>query len=106
VTELTIDPEQLTQASCKLTMVAGDMVSDAQALQSTIVGSGSPWGADDAGSVFGMLYQVVLGKALETIAGRADQVGYAAEGLAAHSEAFASTETGVKANITNAGKAI
>jgi hypothetical protein len=63
MTELTIHPEQLTQASSKLTTVAGDMASDVQALQNTIVGSGSPWGADDAGSVFGMLYQVVLGKA-------------------------------------------
>ena len=70
------------------------MATGLQGLQSTIQGNGNPWGADEQGSMFGQIYQLVLGKAFEAIVSHVQQVGYAGQALAAQASGYDQVETG------------
>ena len=62
-----IDPDVLRTAGAQLDAAAGDFGSQLGQLQSTVT-SDNPWGADEAGSAFGLLYTAVLGHAVEAMA--------------------------------------
>lgn len=76
-----VDPEQLAGAASGVGQCAQSLGMSLQGLQGT-VGSANPWGADEPGTVFGMVYTEVLGHALEVYASHVDLLAGAAEGLA------------------------
>ena len=90
----TVTPETMQADGQTLTGVAEDMASGLTDLQNTIQGDGNPWGSDEQGSIFGQLYQVVLGKAFESIVSHVQQVGYAGQALTAQATAYDQVETG------------
>lgn len=94
VTDLDVKPESLQGAGSHLTTLAQDMITGLQQLQSTVTGSGNPWGGDEQGSLFAGLYGLVLGKAMEAIGSHVQQVGQAGVGLTQQAELMSRTEQG------------
>jgi hypothetical protein len=90
----TVTPEAMLADGHALANVADDMSSGLQGLQSTIQGDGNPWGADEQGSIFGQVYQLVLGKAFEAVVSHIQQVDYAGHALAAQASGYDQVETG------------
>jgi len=87
-----ITPESLQGAGSHLTGLAQQMMTGLQGLQSTVTGSGNPWGGDEQGTLFSGLYGLVLGKAMESIGSHVQQVGQAGVGLTQHGGMMSQTE--------------
>ena len=90
----TVTPEAMLADGQAMSNLAEDMSTGLQGLQNTVQGDGNPWGSDEQGSLFGQVYQLVLGKAFEAIASHVQQVGYAGQGLAAQASGYDRVETG------------
>ena len=99
----TVTPEAMLADGQQLSQVAEEMATGLQGLQSTIQGDGNPWGSDEQGSIFGQLYQLVLGKAFEAIVSHVQQVGYAGQALAAQASGYAQVETGNSQQLRQLG---
>jgi hypothetical protein len=83
-----IDPQSLVRAGSTLASVTEQMATALQQLQSTVTGSGNPWGGDEQGTLFAGIYGAVLGHALESIDSYVEQMGYAAVGLSQQAHAI------------------
>jgi hypothetical protein len=99
----TVTPEAMLADGQALSQVAEDMSSGLSGLQSTIQGAGNPWGSDEQGSIFGQVYQFVLGKAFEAIASHVQQVGYAGQALAAQAGGYDQVESGNSEQLRGLG---
>jgi hypothetical protein len=99
----TVTPEAMLADGQQLSQVAEEMSTGLQGLQSTIQGDGNPWGTDEQGSIFGQLYQLVLGKAFEAIVSHVQQVGYAGQALAAQASGYDQVETGNSRQLRQLG---
>ena len=75
-----VDLQQLAGAATGVGQCAQSLGTSLQGLQATVT-SASPWGADEPGTVFGMVYTEVLGYALEVFASHVDLLRGAADGL-------------------------
>jgi hypothetical protein len=75
-----VDPEQLAGAATGVGQCAQSLGTSLQGLQATVT-SANPWGADEPGTAFGMVYTEVLGHALEVYASHVDLLMGAADGL-------------------------
>ncbi|WP_412542219.1 hypothetical protein R8Z50_06765 [Longispora sp. K20-0274] len=73
--------DSLADSAGRLGDAAQTMEDGLVKLQATVT-TESPWGADEAGTVFGMAYQMVLGHAMETYGSRCGQLVEAGSGLA------------------------
>jgi len=51
-----IHPESLRTASAGMQRCSDELLTALETLKARITGAGSPWGADDSGSIFGDLY--------------------------------------------------
>lgn len=96
---LDVNPEALWRAGADLGAQAEQMGSELAGWQSTVTGSGNPWGGDEQGSLFGQLYTAVLGTALETLSSYVDQVGYAGFALMQHARADVQTDNAAAAGF-------
>lgn len=90
----TVTPETMQADGQALAALAEDMATGLTNLQNTIQGDGNPWGADEQGTIFAGIYQLVLGKAFESIVSHVQQVGYAGQALGAQATAYEQVETG------------
>jgi hypothetical protein len=99
----TVTPEAMLADGQAMSQVADDMASGLQGLQSSIQGDGDPWGSDEQGSIFGQLYQLVLGKAFDAIVSHVQQVGYAGQALAAQAGGYDQVETGNSQQLRQLG---
>jgi hypothetical protein len=99
----TVTPEAMLADGRQLSQVAEQMATGLQGLQSTIQGDGNPWGSDEQGSIFGQLYELVLGKAFEAIVSHVQQVGYAGRALAAQASGYDQVETGNSEQLRQLG---
>lgn len=89
-----IRPETMQADGEQLSAIAQQMQAGLGGLSNTVQGAGNPWGADEQGSLFGQLYQAVLGQAFTSIASHVQQVGYAGQALGAQAAGYAQVETG------------
>jgi hypothetical protein len=99
VKPMTVTPETMAQDGQTLIGVADDMASGLSGLQGTVQGDGNPWGSDEQGSLFGVAYQLVLGKAFEAITSHVEQVGYAGQALVAQAGGYDQVETGTSQQL-------
>jgi uncharacterized protein YukE len=51
-----IHPESLQRASAGMQRCSDELVTAVETLKARVTGAGSPWGADDSGSIFGDFY--------------------------------------------------
>ena len=51
-----IHPESLLHASAGMQRCSEELLTALETLKARITGAGSPWGADDSGSIFGDIY--------------------------------------------------
>jgi uncharacterized protein YukE len=79
--EFSIDPEVLRVASQRMQSCADDFARSVQTLSSHVTGSGSPWGSDETGSMFGAAYTEASQLGLKALAHLVDQLGGVAEAL-------------------------
>jgi uncharacterized protein YukE len=91
--QVDVDPEALRQAGADLGQLAEQMRTELGRLQSTVTGSGNPWGGDEQGTLFGQVYGLALGKALEALDSYVEQVGYAGYGLMRQGQQDVRTDT-------------
>ena len=73
-----LDPDAMASVGSTLAGVAQRMADDVAALETTVTGPGNPWGDDESGTTFAVLYQAVLGQALGALGSYVQQVGEAA----------------------------
>ena len=78
-----IRPDSLLAAAAKFDRSAQDLAQAIEALQSRVMGSGSPWGKDELGSIFAEAYVECSDVGLQAMAHLAEQLGSIAEGLQA-----------------------
>jgi hypothetical protein len=90
----TVTPEAMRADGQALSRLADEMGSGLYGLQSTVQGDGDPWGADEQGTVFGQVYQLVLGRAFGAIRSHVQQVGYAGQALVAQASGYDQVEAG------------
>lgn len=100
-----VTPEVLAASAQTVMAAAQDMGNQLTQLQSTVT-SGNPWGSDEQGSLFGMLYNAVLGHALETLGSHAQLLGSAAVGLDAWAQQVARTEQGTTQQLNSLGQQV
>ena len=100
---LSLDPDSVAAAGRDLAGVASRMLDETAALESAVTGSGSPWGGDEAGSVFALAYQAVVGEAFEAFASYTEQVGFAAATLVMQARTAAGTDEANAADLYDAG---
>jgi hypothetical protein len=93
-----INPDQLMDSARAMAACAEDLANQVNALQSTVT-TGNPWGADEQGSMFGALYNAVLGHALEALGSHVDQLGEAAAGLATMANSTKEVDAGAAAHL-------
>jgi ABC-type transporter Mla subunit MlaD len=94
-----IDPPTLAAAGQAVAGCAQELGQALQGLQATVT-SGNPWGADEPGTLFGAAYTEALGHALQVYASHAEQLGYAAEGLATWARTVTETDQAESARIS------
>jgi len=105
MTGISATPEVITQSAQGVGTSAQDLGGQLGQLQSTVT-TDNPWGSDEPGSVFGMLYAAVLGHALESMGSHLEKLVQGAQGLTAWAQQMAQTEQGVTQQITTAGQAV
>ncbi|PWR09224.1 hypothetical protein DKT68_12835 [Micromonospora acroterricola] len=88
-----VDLDALHAAAGSLAATGQQLGAEVTSLESTVNGAGSPWGADEAGSLFGAVYVEVLTHALDVYRSMADQLLEAAANLDQGADAHEATET-------------
>lgn len=81
--KLDIRPDSLLAAAAKFDRSAQELAQAIEALQSRVLGSGSPWGKDELGSIFAEAYVECSDVGLLAMAHLAEQLGSIAVGLQA-----------------------
>ncbi|WP_328468026.1 hypothetical protein OHA21_50640 [Actinoplanes sp. NBC_00393] len=99
VEQVRLDPDSVAAAGRELAGRAQQMIDENAALENAVAGSGSPWGGDEAGSVFGLAYQAVVGEAFEAFASYTEQVGFAAATLVMQARSAAETDDANAASL-------
>jgi uncharacterized protein YukE len=99
VDQVRLDPDSVAAAGKDLAGRAQQMMDESAALENAVTGSGSPWGGDEAGSVFGLAYQAVVGEAFEAFASYTEQIGFAAATLVMQARSAAGTDQGNAADL-------
>jgi uncharacterized protein YukE len=87
-----VDVDALHAAAASLAATGQQLGEAVSGLESTVNGSGNPWGADEAGSLFGAVYVEVLTHALDVYRSMADQLTEAAENLDLSADAHEATD--------------
>jgi len=100
---LEIRPESLQAAGSSLARTAEQMADEVTGLQSTVTGSGNPWGADETGTMFAGIYNLVLDHTLEALGSYVEQVGYAAAALTTQAQEMVATDQAAAGRVTDAG---
>src|SRR4029077_2789893 len=76
-----IRPDSLLAAAAKFDRPAQDLAQAIEALQSRVLGSGSPWGKDELGSIFAEAYVECSDVGRQAMEHLAEQLGSIAVGL-------------------------
>lgn len=87
-----VDLDALRAAADSLAATGQQLGAEVSGLESTVNGAGNPWGADEAGSLFGAAYVEVLTHALDVYRSMADQLLEAAANLDQGADAHEATE--------------
>jgi uncharacterized protein YukE len=87
-----VDVDALHAAAASLAATGQQLGQAVSGLESTVNGSGNPWGADEPGSLFGAVYVEVLTHALDVYRSMADQLTEAAENLDLSADAHEATD--------------
>ncbi|WP_422738021.1 WXG100 family type VII secretion target [Micromonospora sp. WMMD729] len=87
-----VDVDALHAAAASLGATGQQLGAAVDGLESTVTGSGNPWGSDEAGSLFGAVYVEVLTHALDVYRSMADQLTEAAENLDLSADAHEATD--------------
>jgi hypothetical protein len=95
MTGFTVEPDRLAAAAQGLQGVGESLYSAITDVATTLT-SASPWGGDDAGTVFGMAYGALLGHALEAMQSHVEKVFVSAQGVMSMAQAYGGTEQRVK----------
>lgn len=95
MTGFRVEPEQLAEAAQGLQTVGESLYSALTDVTATLT-TNSPWGADDAGTVFGMAYTALLSHALESMQSHVEKVFVSAEGVMAMAQTYDEAEQGAK----------
>ncbi|RLP89336.1 WXG100 family type VII secretion target [Micromonospora sp. CV4] len=88
-----VDVDALHAAAGSLAATGQQLGAEIASLESTVNGAGNPWGADEAGSLFGAVYVEVLTHALDVYRSMADQLLETAANLDLGADAHEATET-------------
>lgn len=99
-TGIDADPDTLAQSARGIGQAAQDFADGLTGLQSTIT-SESPWGGDEPGTAFGMVYVAVLGHAIESMSSHLDTLVQASQGLGQWAQLLSGTESGVSRYLTS-----
>jgi uncharacterized protein YukE len=87
-----ISPQSMRTGAQGMQRAAEDLRSAVVRLQGQVEGAGSPWGADELGSVFGETYTVVTQNGLQALAHLGDVLESVAAGLAREAENTQTTD--------------
>ncbi len=101
-----VDPDAMASVGSTLAGVAQRMADDVAALEITVTGPGNPWGEDESGTAFAVLYQAVLGQALGALGSYVEQVGEAAVTLTTQAREMAAIDADAAAGISLAAPAV
>ena len=88
-----VDVAALRAAAGSLDATGQQLGGDVTSLEGTVTGSGSPWGSDEAGSLFGAVYVEVLTHALDVYRSMADQLLEVSANLSSSADAYEAIET-------------
>ncbi|WP_327042749.1 WXG100 family type VII secretion target [Micromonospora ureilytica] len=100
---LEVDVTALHSAARSIEASGERLGAEVQRLQGTVTGSASPWGGDEAGTVFGAAYTEVLQHALDVYASMADQLLSVADRLGAAADAHERSDLDNAALFTRLG---
>jgi hypothetical protein len=87
-----ISPESLRAASEQTHRYAADLAAAAEKLRSKVLGAGSPWGADEMGTVFATAYTECTQMGLGVLSDLGRHMEEMAAGLAQMSESTQATD--------------
>lgn len=87
-----IRPESLLEAAQKFGRSSDELAQAIETLQAKVLGSGTPWGHDELGSVFAEAYTECSGMGLQAMVHLADQLASIADGLQAMGQNLTSTD--------------
>ena len=87
-----VSPSSLAAASQRMQRCGEELATAAQALRVRLLGAGSPWGHDEAGTMFGQLYTECTGLGLESLAHLGELLGSIAMDLGQMSENMQATD--------------
>ncbi len=88
-----VDVAAMRAAAGSLDTTGQQLSGEVTSLEGTVTGSGSPWGSDEAGSLFGAVYVEVLTHALDVYRSMADQLLEVAGNLSSSADAYEAIET-------------
>jgi uncharacterized protein YukE len=100
-----IDPDSLRAASKLMNDCAEHFSRSVNTLSSAVTGGGSPWGSDDAGTLFGSAYTEVTQLGLEALANLGDGLNNLAEALGEMGNIIETTDTGQSQAFQKSGGA-
>lgn len=100
-----ISPELLVSAAQGIGTSAQNMGDELTKIQATVT-TDNPWGSDEPGSAFGMLYTALLDHAMQAMGSHLDKLVQAAEGLASWAQQMAQTEQGATEHILTTGGSV
>ncbi|GAA1526899.1 hypothetical protein GCM10009827_049710 [Dactylosporangium maewongense] len=94
-----IDPEGIMRSGDGI-MSAADVINrEITAFQGELAAYGEPWGADDIGSLIGMVYGVISDLAFETYAGNTEEIQQIGATARQMGQNYVDNEAGNKADL-------
>ncbi len=87
-----IDPDSIARAGSDMLSAADRIHREVSTFQSELASYGEPWGADDLGSLIGMVYGVIEEIAMESYTGNAAEIEDIANGTRIMGANYAATE--------------
>ncbi|MEH1026647.1 WXG100 family type VII secretion target [Micromonospora profundi] len=88
-----VDLDALRAAADSLAATGQQLGAAVSGLESTVNGAGNPWGADEAGSLFGAVYVEVLTHALDVFRSMGDQLLETSANLDQSADAYEAIDT-------------
>jgi hypothetical protein len=88
VSGIEVDVAGLRAGAALIRTAGATLTGEVEQLRGTVEGAGSPWGADEAGTLFGMAYTEVLTHALDVYASMAEQLTEVADKLAGNADRY------------------
>jgi uncharacterized protein YukE len=101
--EFEIDPDVLRSASEAMQRYTDEFARSVQTLSARTTGAGSPWGADEMGSLFGMAYTEASQLGFQALSHLADVLGGMAEALGKVGEVIEAADKGQGQTFDQAG---